>query len=378
MPWKVQSLMSAKKELVSLASSAQNGISELCRRFKISRKTAYKWIDRYAVEGESGLAERSRKPLGSPGATDPGTQEAIVEIRKIFPVWGARKIHVLLGRFGFNPVPAKSTINSILKREGFIDPQEAAKHKKWQSFEADVPNDLWQIDFKGHFQAAQKRCHPLTILDDHSRYSICIRACENEQRTTVQSAMTEVFRVYGLPRTILCDNGPPWGDPGTRYTRLAVWLMRMGIQVPHARPCHPQTRGKAERFHRTLKAEVVQYCHDLGLDECQSRFDQWRVCYNTERPHEALDMAVPASRYHVSRRSFPENLPPIEYSPDDHVRKVWEGGWFSYLGREFRIGKAFKGERIAIRPTVVDGVLDVYFCNQKVSQINLRDEDEQM
>jgi transposase InsO family protein len=378
MPWKVQSLMSAKKEFVSLAVSGNNSVSELCRRFGISRKTAYKLINRYTAEGDSGLLERSRKPLSSPNATPLDYQEAIFEIRKTFPAWGGRKIRVLLTRFGFNPVPAASTISSILKRNGYIDPQESAKHTKWKSFQADAPNDLWQMDFKGHFEAARKRCHPLTILDDHSRYSISIRACENETRTTVQNTLIEVFRAYGLPKAILCDNGPPWGGEDGRYTRLTVWLMRMGIRIPHARSFHPQTRGKAERFHRTLKAEVVQYCGCLEFDECQSRFDQWRVLYNTERPHEALDMTVPASRYRVSARPFPETLPPVEYGPSDHVRKVQDGGWISYKGREFRISKAFHGERVAFRPTLVDGLMDLYFCDQKIGHINLADQHERL
>jgi transposase InsO family protein len=377
MPWKVESLMSVKKEFVALASSDQNNISQLCRRFGISRKTAYKWINRYAAEGESGLSERPRKPLGSPNITSLDSQEAIFEIRKTFPAWGGRKIRVLLARFGFDPVPAVSTINSILKRNGYIDPQESDKHKKWKSFEASVPNDLWQMDFKGHFQTALKRCHPLTILDDHSRYSLCIRACENETRTTVQNALTEVFRTYGLPKAILCDNGPPWGDENSRFTRLTVWLMRMGIRVPYARSFHPQTRGKAERFHRSLKAEVVQYCESLDLDECQHRFDQWRVLYNMDRPHESLDMAVPASRYSISPRPFPDKLPSVEYGPSDHVRKVQDGGWVSYKGQQFRISKAFYAERIAIRPTTIDGEMDLYFCNQKIGSINQRGEYEQ-
>jgi transposase InsO family protein len=372
MPWKVLTPMSEKKEFIALVSSCQSNISELCRRFGISRKTAYKWINRYEADGESGLGEKSRKPCSSPNQTSLETQEAIIEIRKNLPTWGGRKIRHLLARFDFDPVPAKSTVNSILKRNGLIDPEESDKHRKWKSFEAAAPNDLWQMDFKGHFEALLKRCHPLTVLDDHSRYSICIKACENETRITVRSALTETFRTYGLPKAILCDNGPPWGDPDSRFTRLTVWLIRLGIRIPYARSFHPQTRGKVERFHRTLKADVVQYCHRFDLNECQARFDQWRILYNTERPHESLDMAVPAARYRLSPRPFPETLPQIEYSDGDHVRKVQDGGFVSFRGREFRVGNAFHGEKVAIRPTAVDGVLDVYFCDQKVSNIDLK------
>ena len=378
MPWKVQSLMSVKKEFVSLASSGQSSIAELCRRFGISRKTGYKWINRYAAQGESGLAQQSRKPLNTPKVTPAGSQEAIFEIRKAFPAWGGRKIRTLLAHFGFDPVPAKSTVNSILKRNGFIDPKESARHQRWQRFEAPAPNELWQMDFKGPFEAAGFRCHPLTVLDDHSRYSICLKACSDQKRTTVIEALTQTFRTYGLPWRILCDNGPPWGsgDHGNPYTRLTVWLMRLGIGVAHSRPYHPQTMGKDERFHRTLKAELLQYCANLNLNGCQTRFEGWRSHYNTERPHEALDMEVPASRYRISRRPFPEDLPPIEYGPADQVRKIHDGGTMTYMGREYRIGKAFYGQQVAVRPTAVDGLFEVFFCDQKISQINLMEPDE--
>ena len=373
MPWQVQSLMSARKEFVSLARPGSINVAELCQRFGISRKTAYKWINRYAVQGEAGLFDRPRKPLSSPTVTPLEVQKAIFEIRQMYPQWGGRKIRALLIRLGQVDAPAASTISSILKRNGYIDPGESVKHHRWQRFEAPAPNDLWQMDFKGYFEAANQRCHPLTVLDDHSRYSICLKACENQRADTVKAALTNTFRTYGLPRRILCDNGSPWGsDQENRYTGLTVWMIRRGIGVVHSRPYHPQTLGKGERFHRTLKAELINYCGDLDLNGCQSRFDRWRNYYNADRPHEALDLEAPASRYIVSPRRFLESLPPIEYGPADEVRKVQQGGWLSYRGREYPVSKAFYGERVAIRPTKVDAVLDVYFCNQRIAQINLR------
>jgi transposase InsO family protein len=378
MPWKVQSLMSARNEFVSLARSGDSNVAELCRRLGISRKTGYKWINRYRNLGQSGLSERSRRPESSPGATPPEIQEAIFEIRKLHSSWGGRKIRTVLIRLGLLDAPASSTISNILKRNGYIDPQESLKHQRWQRFEAPASNDLWQMDFKGHFEAANQRCHPLTILDDHSRYSICLKACENQNGKTVQEALRNTFRMYGLPRKILCDNGPPWGttDHENRYTRLSIWLIRLGIEVTHSRPYHPQTLGKDERFHRTLKAELLHYCGNLDIEGCQTRFDWWRNVYNTERPHEALEMAVPANRYSISPRRFPEDLPPVEYGPSDQVRKVQDKGWISFLGREFRVGKVFHGERVAIRATQVDGMLDVYLCNQNIGRINLRTTEE--
>jgi transposase InsO family protein len=375
MPWKVQSLMSAKKEFVSLARPGESNVSEFCRRIGISRKTGYKWINRFRDHGESGLFDKPRRPNHSPGSTPLEIKEAIFEIRKMHPSWGGRKIRALLTAFGLDHAPAASTISNILKRAGYIDPQESIKHKPWQRFEAPAANDLWQMDFKGHFPIANERCHPFTVLDDHSRYSICLKACANQDRTTVKQALTDSFSIYGLPRRILCDNGSPWGtsDAENPYTRLVVWMIRLGIEVIHSRPYHPQTLGKDERFHRTLKAEVLRYCETLDLAACQSRFDWWRDEYNTERPHEALEMAVPASRYSISPRGFPRTLPKPEYAPADQVRRVHKGGRIGFLGREYRIGKAFRGEYIALRYTLVDGVLDVYFCNQNLGRINLRE-----
>jgi transposase InsO family protein len=270
-------------------------------------------------------------------------------------------------------VPSASTITAILRRTGHIAPEESSRHQPWKRFEAAAPNDLWQMDFKGHFEIPGGRCHPLTALDDHSRFSLRLQACTDETHITVQGHLIDMFRRYGLPRQMLFDNGPPWGSNAEHpYTLFTVWLMRLRIGVIHSRPHHPQTMGKEERFHRTLKAEVLQYCTGEALDVCQERFDAWREVYNLYRPHEALGMAVPASRYCLSSRQFPETLPPIEYGPDDQVRKVQQGGMLNYRGRAFRISKAFYGQPVALRPTQIDGIFEVFFCNQKITHVDLR------
>jgi transposase InsO family protein len=356
-----------------LALQEGANITELCNGFEISRKTGYKWIKRFLEEGDAGLQDRSRQPHLSPKKTVRTIEADVIQVRKAHPAWGGRKIHSRLQALGRTRVPAASTITAILHRHGLIDPEEAAKHKAWQRFEAEAPNDLWQMDFKGHFPAAQGRCHPLTVLDDHSRYSLGLKACGDERDLTVRECLTVIFRRYGLPRRILVDNGSPWGaDREHPHTTLTVWLMRLGIGVTHARPYHPQTLGKDERFHRTLKAEVLHSCQGLDLLACQRRFDAWRLLYNHERPHESLGMAAPASRYRQSSSHFPKTLPPLEYGPDDRVRKVVEGGYIFYRNREYRIGKAFKGELLALRPTLADGIMDVFFGDHKIAQIDLR------
>jgi transposase InsO family protein len=373
MPWQQVTLMSQRKEFVVLAMVDGANMAHLCQRFGISRRIGYKWLARYLKEGEAGLFDRCRRPRASPGLTPAALEEAVLRVREDHPAWGGRKIRARLQALGWVAVPAASTITAILKRHGKIDPAESLKHRAWQRFEAAFPNDLWQMDFKGHFAVVQGRCHPLTVLDDHSRYALGLEACADERTATVKERLTGIFRRYGLPQRILVDNGSPWGaDWEHPYTPLTVWLLRLGLGVTHARPCHPQTLGKDERFHRTLKAEVLTYCRGLELPQCQPRFDAWRLVYNLERPHEALGLAVPASRYRVSPRSFPETLPPIVYGPDDQVRRVQADGSISYRQQELRVGKAFRGELVALRPTSSDGVWEVVFCNQRITKIDLK------
>ncbi len=371
MGWKEVTRMSQRFEFVALSLHEGANFSELCRRFGISRKTGYKFHQRYLEEGLEGLKDRSRRPYFSPNKTDDSVEAMILEIREEHPNWGGRKLKRRLEDLGNEGFPSASTITAILKRNGHVSTEESQKHKAWKRFEAERPNDLWQIDFKGHFKVKDGRCHPLTILDDYSRYALGLKACKNERKETVATSLEEAFRTYGLPYQMLMDNGAPWGnDRIHRDTRFTVWLMRLGIRVIHSRPRHPQTLGKDERFHRTLKAEVIMGCTGEPLHECQYRFDEWRIVYNTQRPHEALDMDVPAKRYTISDRSFPEKLPDIEYNPDNHIRKVMDKGEISFKGKTFKIGKAFIGQPVAIRPTSSDERFEVFFCHQKIARIH--------
>ncbi len=235
------------------------------------------------------------------------------------------------------------------------------------------------MDFKGHFAHGDGRCHPLTVLDDHSRYAVCLSACADETTMTVRERLAATFRRYGLPERMNMDNGSPWGDGprgdglGRRYTPLTVWLLRLGVRFSHSRPYHPQTNGKDERFHRTLKRDVLHGHSYADLRACQHAFDGFREVYNAERPHEALALAVPASRYRASPRDYPETLPPVEYDPIDQVRRVQQGGWISFHGREIHIPKAFAGQSVALRPTPIDGVWDAIFIAHRIAQIDLRD-----
>ena len=326
------------------------------------------------IRGQLSLVDRSRRPRRSPAQTPPGIEAEVVGVRVAHPCWGARKIRRRLKMRGVDGVPAVSTVNEILRRHSLLDPAEADRHTAFKRFEHAQANDLWQMDFKGHFPlSATGRCHPLTVLDDHSRFALCLAACADEQSQTVRQRLTAIFERYGLPERMTMDNGMPWGEgPSSRYTALTVWLMRLGIRVSHSRPYHPQTQGKDERFHRTLKAEVLQGRSFADLPTCQSAFDRWRSVYNLERPHQALDLDVPASRYRSSRRAYPGLAPEPVYAPDDHLRRVQQGGWVHFKGHTWKLSKAFIGQRIALRPTTTDGLWDVVFVAQRVAQVDLR------
>lgn len=375
MPWKVSSQMSQRDEFVRLAQTAAISFAQLCARFGISRRTGYKWCARFAADGAAGLADRSRAPHRQPQRTATDLEQQVCDLRAQHPAWGGRKLRARLLALGHTQVPAASTITAILRRHARLAPQQSAAHTAWQRFEHPAPNDLWQMDFKGDFAVAQGRCHPLTVLDDHSRFALVLAACANQLTATVQALLIRAFRQYGLPRRITCDNGAPWGSCGqaqSYYTVLTVWLLRLGVGVSHSRPHHPQTQGKDERFHRTLKAELLRDHVWQTWAACQPPFDAWRQVYNHQRPHEALGLAVPATRYQVSWRPYPESLPALEYGPGDAVRRVADKGRIAFQGRRCYLGNAFRGEAVALRPTTSDGVWEVRYAHFQIGTLDLR------
>jgi transposase InsO family protein len=279
MPWREVSVVDQRREFVRLAQHEGTNRRELCRRFGISSKTGYKWLGRAAGGRDGWAADRSRRPRETPGRSEAGIEAAVLAVRDAHPVWGARKIQSCLERRGLR-APAASTVHAILVRhERVAPPERAAAHCR---FEHPAPNLVWQMDFKGRFAWRDRRwCHPLTMVDDHSRYALCLQACTNEQSDTVRQQLERIFCRYGLPDAFLVDNGVPWGTCSQqRWTELGVWLLKLGIDVIHSRPYHPQTRGKNERFHRTLKAEVLAMQSFRSLQQIQAAFDRWRHLYN--------------------------------------------------------------------------------------------------
>jgi transposase InsO family protein len=375
MCWKECDAMSQRREFAVLGSVEGANVAALCRRFGISRKTGYKWLSRFREAGEVGLGDRSRRPHRFRVRTRPEMERHVLAVRRKHPSWGGRKISACLKRAEVTEVPAPSTITAILQRHGQIASEESAKRKPLVRFEREEANELWQMDFKGEFRMTNGRwCYPLTVLDDHSRYSLVLAACENQQRETVQRHLVEAFRRYGVPRSMLMDNGPPWGTPCRcgGPSVLSVWLMDLDVAVIHGRPYHPQTQGKEERFHRTLKLEVLQGRTFDNPQQVQLRFALWREVYNCERPHEALGMSVPASRYRTSPREYREPLASFEYDQTFAVRHVTAEGRVVFKDHVYHVGKAFARRRVGLRPIENDGQWAIYYRTFRVATIDER------
>lgn len=256
MPCNEASTMSLRHDFVLLARQEAVNFRALCRAFNIAPNTGYKWLRRFIDAVEAGLINRSTRPLTTLLHTDDELEQRIVSLRHQHPAWGARKLKRRLEDLGLT-LPAVSTVHAVLTRHGLIQPKKPAGHPAVGRFEHPYPNSLWQMDFKGHVLCGDGRCHPLTILDDHSRFSLCLQGCKDERRETVQDKLIGTFERYGLPERMTMGNGAPWGSILGVWTQLELWLMRQGISVSHSRPYHPQTQGKDERFHRTLKAELL-------------------------------------------------------------------------------------------------------------------------
>jgi transposase InsO family protein len=375
MPWREVSTMSLRQEFVALAWSSAIPFSTLCQRCGISRKTGYKWIGRAESADPDALHDRSRRPLHSPRRTAPELQALIVALRRQHPAWGGRKLAHWLARHGHTDLPAPSTITHILRRHGLIGRDGPAPHPPYRRFEHAQPNDLWQMDFKGDFSTGTGQCHTLTVLDDHSRYNLALKSCSSQNTREVKAHLTECFARYGLPVRFNTDRGQPWGAPREVHglSQLSVWLVRLGVRIGFSRPNHPQTNGKDERFHRSLKAEVLNGRAFASLVEAQAAFDRWRPIYNHERPHEAIGYAVPAERYQPSPRAFPTALPPIDYGPDDLVAIANSNGEVRFRGAKLRVPKTLAGLPIAFRPHAAkDGHYELYFCHHRFGELDLQ------
>lgn len=375
MPWRETSVMDERLRFVARLLEGE-GMSEVCRSFGISRKTGYKIFNRYRDEGLEALTDRSRRPVRYANQLPEPVEAMIVRCKKEKPHWGARKIRELLVKrlAGDMRIPAKSTVHAVLDRHGLV--AQARKRQRHRAegtplSEALAPNDLWCADFKGEFKLGDTRyCYPLTITDQASRYLLCCEAFESTRERGVFDAFRRVFAEYGLPRAIRSDNGLPFASPNGLYnlSKLSVWWLRLGIVFERIRPGHPQENGRHERMHLTLKKEATRPPGRNILQQ-QMRFDAFVSEFNTERPHEALAMKVPAELYVTSPRPY-EGLPEIDYPFHDRDGIVTHCGRLCIHRKKINISTVLAGQKIGLKE-VDDGIWLVSFLRYDLGYIDL-------
>lgn len=373
MPWKETTAMSERITLVTHYLTGEASLASLAREAGVSYKTALKWVRRYREGGAEALANRSRRPHASPAQTPPELEHQVLAVAVEHPAWGGRKLRARLLALGVDPVPAASTITAILRRHGRLR-EVPVTPRAYVRFEAEAANDLWQLDFKGDQATDAGRVLPLMVLDDHSRYLLVSQVMRSHTFADIQRELTRCFREYGLPDRLLCDNGPPWGSATPHsITRFDVWLMQLDIRPIHIRPGHPQTQGKVERVHQTLKAEAFTGRTFDDLEAVQAACDAFRLVYNRERPHQALDDRTPVEHYTRSPRVFPDHLPEPHYAADATVRKVSDRGTIQYNGYVLVVGHGFPGQRVAVYETEEDGIIRIQFYNHTIRTYDLRE-----
>lgn len=361
MPWKEKTVMEQRKEFIEQAAECTN-FSALCREYGISRKTGYKWQNRFREDGS--MSDRSRRPKHPHAKTAPVIEAAVLAMREENPSWGGRTIHAVLEADGIKGLPSAKTCSNILKRNGCIKPEESLKHRAYQRFEQEQCNSLWQTDFKGDFGLLDgSRCYPLDILDDHSRF--CIRTEPKNSATGVKESFIQAFQEYGLPDAILSDHGSQFAGFKGGYTHFERWLMDLDILPIHGRIMHPQTQGKIERFHRTMKAELLREPF-LDLKDAKKHFARWRWKYNEIRPHSALNMKTPASVYTPSKRLLFEPKP---YEYTGHVCKVNNWGYLRFGPVQLFLSETMANTYLEVVPAS-DDTFSVRYRNFQIALID--------
>lgn len=373
MAWKERTRVDERVVLVSEYMKGERPMTELCREFGVSRKTAYKWVARYNAEGPAGLDDRSRAPQTHPHRVDPAVVEAVVQARRGHRHWGARKILAWLARQQPDlALPAASTVSAVFARYGLSRARQARRRTPPYTdpfADADEPNRVWCADFKGEFRTGDgKRCYPLTVTDAFSRMLLRCTALRSPKTLWVRPLFEETFRKYGLPERIRTDNGTPFASRGAGgLSRLSVWWVKLGIRHERIEPGHPEQNGRHERMHRTLKQETLKP-PAASLRSQQARFDTFQLEYNEDRPHEALGDNVPASRYVRSTRAMPRRLPSVDYPPHLTLRKVAASGRIRWHSEMVTIGHALEGEWIGMEPA--DDLHHVYFADIRLGFID--------
>ena len=366
MPWECKTVEEQRREFAEAAKETKN-FSALCREFGITRKTGYKWVERYKENAD--LLDKSRKPFTVTNRTPIETEERIVVLRAENPGWGAKKLKEVLERQG-HEIPCVKTVNNILNRYGCISAEESRKHQAFTRFEKEHCNEMWQTDFKGEFRMADNNyCYPLNIFDDHSRFVIKIAPALSTANKVIP-AFRSAFCEYGMPNSVLSDNGAQFAGFRQGYTRFEKWLMNHDVLPIHGRIKHPQTQGKIERFHRTMQEELLKHTVMENIDDANNKFQLWREKYNNIRPHEALGMKCPAEVYIPSNRAYSDEVSPYEYGGQFHVIKVNSWGYARFDKWQVYLSETMINEYIEFRPNPHGDSFIVCYRNFKIAEVD--------
>ncbi len=361
-----------REEFVKRVLSHEKSKSALCREYGISRPTGDKWISRY-LAGEK-LSDLSRAPKTLPNKTPSEIEAKIVKYRKDYPAIGAVKIKRIMENEKYTDLPSARTFNEIFKRNGLISKEASEAATPYKRFEKTYPNEMWQADFKGHFAMENGiRCHPLNIIDDYSRMNLCCEPLLSETFIEIKPCIERLFCEFGLPFSFLCDNGNPWGtQQSTGFTSFEVWLMELGVLTLHGRILHPQTQGKEERFNSSLKKECLKFHNIKDQADAARIFSEYREFYNNVRPHMALNLEVPKSRYIPSNKKYSSKICDWEYSDDLTVHKVKSTGYISIKGQGYFLSEAFGNKQIAFRESSKGAnFINLYFRQFRIGQIDI-------
>lgn len=375
MPWKETCVMSERIKMISEYLSGEYLLSQLARRYGVSRKSVYKWIERYEAGGWKGLDDVSRAPHSHPNSLSAEMEQRILGWKIKQPLWGAPKIHAKLLELA--DCPSESTISNVLRRHGLtrkVRRRRQATPSEQPFDHCQEANQVWCADFKGWFSTGDgKRCDPLTIRDAHTRYLLrCQVMVEGTGASRVKPLFMATFREYGMPLAIRTDNGTPFASTGLGgLTSLSVWWIRLGIRLERITPGQPQQNGRHERMHRTLK-EATASPPKGNLSLQQKAFDEFRVEYNEQRPHEALGQKPPVSLYVPSSCDYPERLPAQRgYPMEWRTRAVREAGQIKWKGENVLISKALWGQEIGLKP-IADGLWKIYFEDLELGELDER------
>lgn len=354
MPWKETCVMDERDAFVRIYLRGDLSMTELCDDFGVSRKTGYKWLNRFQRDGLAGLSDHRSTPLHCPTRLSEEVVQRCVQLKKEKPHWGPKKL-ITIGKMRQPGLywPAPSTVGEHFKRLGLVKARRRRNLSipAYQDKFIDItqPNDVWCADFKGQFRTGDKKyCYPLTVTDSCSRFILCCSGLPDVSSGHVSPEFEQLFHTYGLPRAIRTDNGPPFASIKMGFSRLSLWWIKLGIIHERIEPGHPEQNGQHERMHKTLKAETTRP-PKANIATQQKRFDQWREEFNQERPHESLGQATPASQYSKSERAMPDSLPGYAYSADFEVRRVRHAGEILWGGRLLYVSTVLVGELIGLQ-----------------------------